>query len=133
MDLAGAAQYAARAVESLPNDVTALQLKATADLKLAQWQEARHAYERILTFKTDDLDSLFGLGQCELELKNYPAAVDRLQSVLRLDPTRLLAHFYLSRAYAGMGKTADAEHEAALHQLMMEQLDVCSLGGERSI
>ena len=122
MDLAGAAQYAARAVESQPNDVTALQLQATADLKLAQWQEARHAYERILAFKTDDVESLLGLGQCELELKNYPAAVDRLQSVLRLDPTRLLAHFYLSRAFAAMGRAEDSQHEAALHQLMMEQL-----------
>src|SRR5580704_14345369 len=122
MDLAGAAQYAARAVESQPNDVTALQLQATADLKLAQWQEARHAYERILAFKTDDVESLLGLGQCELELKNYPAAVDRLQSVLRLDPTRLLAHFYLSRAFAAMGRAEDSQHEAALHQLMMEHL-----------
>jgi tetratricopeptide (TPR) repeat protein len=122
MDLAGAAQYAARAVQSQPNDLTALQLLAIADTKLAKWQEARNAFERILAVKTDDVDSLLGLGQCELELKNYPAAVDKLQSVLRLDPTRLLAHFYLSRAFAGMGRTADAEHEAALHQLMMEQM-----------
>jgi tetratricopeptide (TPR) repeat protein len=122
MDLAGAAHYAARAVESQPNDVTALQLQAIADVKLAQWQEARHAFERILAFKTGDVESLLGLGQCELELKNYPAAVDRLQSVLRLDPTRLLAHFYLARAFAGMGRAEDAQHEAALHQLMMEQL-----------
>jgi len=122
MDLAGAAQYAARAVESQPNDVTALQLQAVANVKLAQWQEARHAHERILAFKADDVEALLGLGQCELELKNYLAAVDKLQSVLRLDPTRLLAHFYLSRAFAGMGRTEDAEHEAALHQLMMEQL-----------
>jgi tetratricopeptide (TPR) repeat protein len=55
-------------------------------------------------------------------LKNYPAAVDHLQSALRLDPTRLLAHFYLSRAYAAIGRTEDAQHEAALHQLMMEQV-----------
>jgi tetratricopeptide (TPR) repeat protein len=122
MDLAGAAQYAARAVESRPNDVTALQLQAIADVKLTQWQEARHAFERLLAFKTDDVESLLGLGQCELELKNYPAAVDRLQSVLRLDPTRLLAHFYLSRAFAGMGRAEDSQHEAALHRLMMEQL-----------
>jgi tetratricopeptide (TPR) repeat protein len=122
MDLAGAAQYAARAVETQPNDVTALQLQAAANVKLAQWPEARHAFERILAFKTDDVESLLGLGQCELELKNYPAAIERLQSVLRQDPTRLLAHFYLSRAFAGMGRAADAEHEAALHQLMMEQL-----------
>jgi tetratricopeptide (TPR) repeat protein len=122
MDLAGAAQYAARAVLSQPNDVTALQLLATADVKLAKWQEARNTFERILTFKPDDVEALLGRGQCEVELKNYPAAVDQLQSVLRLDPTRLLAHFYLSRAFAGMGRTADAQHEAALHQLMMEQI-----------
>lgn len=121
MDLAGAGQYAARAVQSQPNDVTAWQLLATSDVKLAQWQEARKAFERILAFKAEDVESLLGLGQCELELKNYPAAVDKLQSVLRLDPTRLVAHFYLSRAYTGMGRTADAQHEAALHQLMMEQ------------
>jgi tetratricopeptide (TPR) repeat protein len=122
MDIAGAAQYAARAIKSQPDDVKALELLATADTKLAHWEEAKSAFERILVFKPNDVDSLFGLGQCELELKNYPAAVDKLQLVLRLAPTRLLAHFYLSRAFAAMGKTADAQHEAALHQLMMEQM-----------
>jgi tetratricopeptide (TPR) repeat protein len=122
MDLNGAAQYAARAVESQPNDVPASQLLADVDVKLAKWQEARNAFERVLVFKTNDVDSLFGLGQCELELKNYPAAIDKLQLVLRLAPTRLLAHYYLSRAYAAMGRTEDAHHEAALHQLMMEQM-----------
>src|SRR5437588_7491810 len=33
-----------------------------------------------------------------------------------------LSHFYLSRAFAGLDRTADAKHEAALHQLMMQQL-----------
>ena len=122
MDLAGTAQHAARAVELQPNDATALQLLATVDVKLARWQDARNAYERARAFKPDDVETLLGLGQCELELKNYPAAVDGLQSVLRLDPTRLQAHFYLSRAFAGMGRTEDAQHEAALHQLMMEQM-----------
>ncbi|MGA7930421.1 MAG: tetratricopeptide repeat protein [Candidatus Sulfotelmatobacter sp.] len=122
MDLNGAAQYAARAVESQPNDVPALQLLADVDVKLAKWQEARNAFERILVFKSNDVDSLFGLGQCELELKNYPAAIEKLQLVLGLAPTRLLAHYYLSRAYAAMGRTEDAHHEAALHQLMMEQM-----------
>ncbi len=122
MDLAGAAQYAARAVQSQPNDVTAWQLLATADLKLAKWQDAANAFQRILAFKADDVEARLGLGQCEVELKSYPSAIDNLQSVLRLDPTRILAHFYLSRAFAGMGRTADAQHEAALHQLMMEQM-----------
>ena len=122
MDLANAGQYAERAVESQPNDVSTLELLASVDVKLAKWQEARSAFERILTFKANDVDSLFGIGHCELELQNYQAAVDKLQLVLRLAPTQLLAHYYLSRAYAGMGRTADSEHEAALHQLMMEQM-----------
>jgi len=45
--------------------------------------------------KADDVDSLLGLGQCELELKNYPAAVEKLQSALRLDPTAVVGAFLL--------------------------------------
>ncbi len=122
MDLAGTAQYAARAVEAQPNDLSALELLANADSRLARWTEAKRAFASVLAQKPDDVDALFGLGQCELELKNYAVAIDKLQSVLRLAPARPLAHFYLSRAYAGLGKTADAQHEAALHQLMMEQM-----------
>ena len=121
MDLGGAAQYATRAVETRPNDVTALQLLATADVKLAHWPEAEVAFQHILALKSDDVEALLGRGQCELELKKYQTAAQTLESVLRLDPTKLLAHFYLSRAFAGMGRAAAAQHEAALHQLMMEQ------------
>ena len=122
MDVAGAAPYASHAVEARPDDVNAWQLLGAVDVKLARWQEGKTAFERIVALKSNDVEALLGLGHCELELKNYETAVATLQTVLRLDPTRLLAHFYLSRAYTGMGKTAEAEHEAALHQFMMEQL-----------
>jgi tetratricopeptide (TPR) repeat protein len=121
MDFGGTAQYAARAAEVQSHDVSALQLLATADVKLAHWHEAEVSFQRVLALKPNDVEALLGLGQSELELHNYQAALDSFESVLRLDPTRLLAHFYLSRAYAGLGRTADAEHEAALHHLMMEQ------------
>lgn len=122
MDLAGAAQFAAHAVALQPSDVSAWQLLATADVKLTHWQEAQSAFQQLLLFKPTDVDSLLGLGQCEVELKNYPAAITTLQSVLKIDPTRLQAHFYLSRAFAAMGKADESEHEATLHQLMMEQV-----------
>lgn len=122
MDLPGTAQYAARALDAQPTDVPTLQLLADADTKLAQWPDAKQSFERILALKPDNVEALLGLGQCELELKNYSAAVDKLQQVVRLAPTRPLTHFYLAHAYAGLGKTADAQHETALHQLMMEQL-----------
>ena len=122
MDLAGAAENLKRAVETDPGDRNTLQMLAATQTKLAQWAAARDSFTKVLSQKPDDVDSLLGLGQCELELKDYSNAVTTLQSVLHLDPTRLLAHFYLSRAYAGMQDTAAAAHEAALHHLMMEQL-----------
>lgn len=121
-DLAGAAQYAEKALESKPNDMPALRLSATVETTLAKWQDAKPAFERILAVKPDDVDALLGLGRAELELKDYPAAIDKLQSVAQLDPTRLAAHFYLSRAFAGSGKMAEAQHEAALHHLLTEQV-----------
>jgi tetratricopeptide (TPR) repeat protein len=122
MDLPGAQKYAQRALQSRPNDIEALQLLATVDVKLARWPEAKIAYEQLQILKPGDVEVSLGLGQCELELKNYQAAIDRLESVLQLDPTRLQARFYLSLAYAGLDRRADARHEAALHQLMMQQL-----------
>ena len=105
-----------------PNDVTAWQLLATTNVKLAKWQEAKNAFERVLAFRAGRRRGVVGTWAMRTGTEELSAAVDRLQSVLRLDPTRLLAHFYLSRAYAAMGRTEDAEHEAALHQLMMEQM-----------
>jgi tetratricopeptide (TPR) repeat protein len=121
MDMPGAAEHAKRAVEAKPDDANALHLLASADVKLARWQEGKAVFQQLLGLKPGDVELMLGLGQCEVELKEHQAAADTLESVLRLDPTMLLAHFYLSRAYAGLGRTSDSEHESALHQLMMEQ------------
>ena len=122
MDLAGAAASLTRATQIDPGDSNALQMLAATQTKLAQWAPAKESFTRLVAQKPDDADALLGLGQCELELKDYSNAVVTLQSVLRLDPTKLLAHFYLSRAYAGMQNASVAQHEAALHHLMMEQM-----------
>ena len=122
MDLSSAARYAQNAIAARSNDVEALQLLAAVNVKLARWPEAKGAFEQLQALKPDDAETLLGLGQCELELKNFLTAIDKLTSVLQIDPTRLQAHFYLSRAYGGLGRTAEAQHEAALHQLMMQQV-----------
>jgi tetratricopeptide (TPR) repeat protein len=122
MDLPNAEQNLARAVQSDPGDLNALQMLASTQTKQAEWDAAKQSYSRLLSRRPNDADTLLGLGQCELELKDYSASVGILQSALRIDPTRLLAHFYLSRAYAAMGRAEDAQHEAALHHLMMEQM-----------
>ena len=120
-DLDNAQHYAANAVAQSPNDFKALALLASVDVKLAKWQEAKTLFQQILSVRPDDTAALLGLGHCDLELKNYHVAADTLERVLQLDPTQALAHFYLSRSYAALGRRADAQHEAELHTQMLEQ------------
>lgn len=121
MDLAGAAENLSHAVDKNPQNINSSALLADTEARLSNWQEAEDDYLRYLSHKPDDADAMLGLGHCELELKDYGTAIDTLHSALKLDPEKILAHFYLSRAYAATGKTEEAEHEAALHHLMMQQ------------
>jgi predicted Zn-dependent protease len=123
-DLPTAERFATRAAESQPNDLDALRVLAKVKATLSQPLEAKSIYERIVAAQPDDAASLLGLAQCELELENYQAAVDRLERVLQLDPTQINAHFFLSRALRGLGRTAEARHEAELHRVMMQQNSV---------
>jgi len=121
MDLDQALQYSTQAAQRKPNDLTAQALLAAVYVKLGKWQDAKPIFQAILQVKSDDAPSLLELGQCELELKNYQQAANLLEQLLRQDPTQILAHFYLSKAYAGLGRTADAKYEAELHRTMLEQ------------
>lgn len=132
-DLENAIQYATKAVQLRPNDPKALALLAEADVKLARWQDAEPVFERVLAIDGNESAALLGLGHCELALKQYEPAVNTLQQLLRQDSTTILAHFYLSRAYAGLGRTADAEHEAELHGKLVEQANSVVPREEREV
>lgn len=122
MDLPSALKYAQKAAALQPGDPNILALLGSTDIKLSRWQDAKAAFLRVLTAEPDDAPSLLGLGQSQLELRQYQDAIDTLHRLLRIDPTQITAHFYLSRAYAGLGNTTEAEHQAALHHLMMQQM-----------
>jgi tetratricopeptide (TPR) repeat protein len=122
MNLPDAQKYAARAVAQAPNDANALTLLGSVDVKLSQWKEAKAVLGQVLALRPDDVPSLLEAGHCDLELGNDQAAIDKLNRVLHLDPTQVIAHFYLSRAYAGLGNSAEAQHQVELHHKMMDQL-----------
>jgi len=121
MDFSNASKYAAKAALRQPKNLKVLALLASAEENLSQWQDAQNVFERILAIEKDDVASLLGLGYCKLERKQYQAAIDALQHLLQIDPSQIEAHYYLSRAYAGLGNTIEAQHQAELHHLM-EQL-----------
>ncbi len=129
-DLENASQYALKAVAEHSEDLQALALLGAIDVKLSQWENGKVVFEKLLAIKSDDAASLLGLGHCELSLKNYSAAVTPLEKLLHNDPTMILAHFYLSRAYSGLGRTAEAEHEAAVHRKLLEDAATPSDGAQ---
>jgi Tfp pilus assembly protein PilF len=122
MDFTNAKKYSARAAELQPNDPAVLALLGSAEAKLSEWQDAKVMLQRVLAIKANDVPSLLELGHCELELGDDQTAIDTLHHLLNLDPAQIIAHFYLSRALARLGKTAEAQHEAELHHKMMDQV-----------
>jgi tetratricopeptide (TPR) repeat protein len=130
MDFAKAALYSARAVEKEPNNVEALKLLASTQERLAQWQQSQSAFERVLTIKENDLDSLLGIAHCELELRDFPRAIETSKKVLQLDPSRSVAHYYLSRALTGIGKTEEAQAEVELYRKMQQMSIVLPVLGD---
>ena len=133
MDLQNAEAFARRAADERPEDISALHLLASVAVKLSHWQDALALYEKILTLNALDGDALLGLGRSQLELKKYKESINTLTQELAVDPSNILAHHYLSRAYAAVGDTAEAQHQAQLHQKMVEQTSFVSsaLGSEQ--
>ena len=133
MDLQNAESFAHKAVDEHPDDLNALHLLASVAGKLSHWQQALEVYQKILKLNAKDAEALLGLGRCQLELKQYQDAIDTLQNQLEVDPANILAHYYLSRAYAAVGETVEAQHQAELHQKMVEQTSFASsaLGSEQ--
>jgi len=132
-DLEAAAEYAGKAVQNRPDEVKALELLGEVDVKLAHWQEAKGVFERLLTINSNDSTALLELGHSQLGLKDYQASVETLQRVLRQEPTTILAHFYLSRAYAGLGRHTEAAHEADLHNKLVERAASIVPADEREV
>jgi tetratricopeptide (TPR) repeat protein len=123
--------YSARAVEKEPKNAEAFKLLASAQERLAQWQQSQSAFERAMAIKGSDLDALLGIAHCELELRDFQRAIETSRKVLQLDPSRSVAHYYLSRALAGIGKTEEAQAESELYRKMQQMSIVLpALGDE---
>ena len=73
--------------------MNSLALLADTEVRLSNWQNAEDEYMRYLSYKPDDADAVLGLGHCELELKDYDAAIDTLHSALKLDPEKISCAF----------------------------------------
>ncbi len=105
-----------------PGDVEDLMLLATVQVKLGEFAAARDVLQGVVSARPNDAAALVALGHCEVELKEFPAAIETLARALQVDPTQSLSHFFLSRAYAGVGKTDESQHEIAVYRELQQHL-----------
>jgi tetratricopeptide (TPR) repeat protein len=133
MNLDDALKFAEEAVNERPGDMETLKLLASIQGKLAQWQESKATYARILAAKSEDAEALLGMGHSLVELKEIHDAIDTLNRLLAIDPANAQAHYYLAQVYMQMGDKAEAQHHADLHHAMMQQesFSASALGAEQ--
>jgi tetratricopeptide (TPR) repeat protein len=105
-----------------PGDVEDLMLLATVRIKLGEYAAAAEVLQGVVSARPNDAAALVALGHCQVELKEFPAAIDTLGRALQVDPTQTLSHFFLSRAYAGVGKTDESQHEIAVYRELQQHL-----------
>lgn len=132
-NLDAAGTYIERARQRHPDDESTLRLSAEIDAKLSKWSDAEEAFSALAAKHPDDAETLLGLGHCELELKQYEASIRTLQHLLNLAPTTILAHFYLARDYAALGRPADAAHENELHNELVQRAGSLTPEDERRV
>ena len=84
-----------------------------ADLYMedGNFAKARECYDRAISSRTDSPDPFYRRGVCEVELRDFAAAVSDLERVVRDDPAYDFhrAKGLLAHAYANTGQPAKAE------------------------
>jgi hypothetical protein len=84
---------------------------ADAYLEDKKYATAKGLYDRSISTRTDSPDPFYRRGICEIELKDYAAALKDLQHVVAKEPKYdfLRAQGLLAHAYARTGNSAEAE------------------------
>jgi hypothetical protein len=75
-----------------------------------QYARARETFNRAITTKADSPRTFYRRGQCEMELRDYAAAVPDLEEAIRGEPKmdNYRGEMLLAQAYAAVGRIDDA-------------------------
>jgi predicted Zn-dependent protease len=117
-----AAASVARALHQTPDNHAVQTLAAFVQVRLGAWAQAQALLEPLVQASPEDASLQLQLGYCQLQQQQDADAIRTLQHALVLDPTQPLTHFYLSRAYAGLGDHEAAHREGELYRNFLQEL-----------
>ncbi len=119
-ELPKAAALFERVLQLQPDDVAALVWLGDVNLSLGRPDAAEPLFAKALALQPASLSARFGLGRVALARQDYQRAVEQLEDVLARDPEAAGAHYPLSMAYRGLGRTELAE----LHLRQREEHEI---------
>jgi tetratricopeptide (TPR) repeat protein len=123
-DAKAAADWYRKALAAKPDYILAQKHLADTLKKLGRYEEAYHAYERVL----NDLepktaaeleafdDSLYEMALLDLEMGATQRAADMLAQLVEASPENAQAHYAYSRALTALGRLDEARREIETHQ-----------------
>jgi tetratricopeptide (TPR) repeat protein len=88
-----------QAIQIAPKEPQAYQILANWYLHKGKLPEARSLFEELTRWQPKDVSVRVNLGTLLLQLKDYPAAVEQLNSALELEPTQAQALNNLAQHY----------------------------------
>ncbi len=110
-----------------PNNREAAFLLGESRAKLGDWGKARDAYTYAVAHGYEKGPAYYGLGRANVELEDFPDAVQPLRRSIALQPSLVQAHFQLAKAYRQLGRTKEARDETRLFDAMTDRVDTSEL------
>jgi Flp pilus assembly protein TadD len=99
-----------------PDNTEASYNLAYALLETSQKDEGLALLRKVVETNPDYSEAQYLLGKTLVTEQKFEEAVPHLETAVRLTPASAFAHYQLQAAYRKVGRTADADREAAIYR-----------------
>ena len=94
---------------------------AELELQSQQLETAEKLYSRVLELEPQFANALVGLCKISIRKDGLQEAAEYCEKAAAVEPDNLQAHYLLSRAYQGLGRTAEARAQLELFEKLQSQ------------